>query len=112
RQVAALAADGMRVLAFAGCPARRGDVELDFADVEQGLTLIGITGMIDPPREEAIIAVADCHQAGIAVKMITGDHALTASAIARQLGLRNSSRVVTGAELDAVSDADLPALAQ
>jgi magnesium-transporting ATPase (P-type) len=100
----------MRVLAFASRPASRGDVELDFEDVEQGLTLIGVTGMIDPPREEAIAAVAECHRAGIAVKMITGDHALTASAIARQLGLNNSERVVTGAELDGVSDADLTRL--
>jgi magnesium-transporting ATPase (P-type) len=110
QHVDALAADGMRVLAFASRPASRGDVELDFEDVEQGLTLIGVTGMIDPPREEAIAAVAECHRAGIGVKMITGDHALTASAIARQLGLNNSDRVVTGAELDSVSDTDLTRL--
>jgi magnesium-transporting ATPase (P-type) len=110
QHIDALAADGMRVLAFASRPANRGDVELDFEDVEQGLTLIGVTGMIDPPREEAIAAVAECHRAGIGVKMITGDHALTASAIARQLGLHNSERVVTGAELDSIPDADLTRL--
>jgi magnesium-transporting ATPase (P-type) len=112
QQIDALAADGMRVLAFASRSASRGDVELDFDDVANGLTLIGITGLIDPPREEAIAAVADCHRAGIRVKMITGDHALTASAIARQLGLNNAERVVTGAELDQVDDTALAALVQ
>ncbi|MCC1495360.1 cation-transporting P-type ATPase [Alcanivorax sp. 1008] len=111
-QIDALAADGMRVLAFASQPASRGDVELDFEQVEAGLTLIGIAGMIDPPREEAVAAVADCHGAGIRVKMITGDHALTASAIAAQLGLKNSQRVVTGQEIDELSDEALQALAQ
>jgi calcium-translocating P-type ATPase len=112
QQIDALAADGMRVLAFASRPAQRGDVELDFEDVSDGLCLIGVAGMIDPPREEAIAAVADCHAAGIRVKMITGDHALTASAIARQLGLRNSSRVITGVELDALDEVALTALVQ
>jgi magnesium-transporting ATPase (P-type) len=112
QNIDALAADGMRVLAFASRPAQRGDVELDFEDVSDGLCLIGVAGMIDPPREEAITAVADCHAAGIRVKMITGDHALTASAIARQLGLHNSSRVVTGVELDALDDEALTVLVQ
>ena len=111
-QIDALAADGMRVLAFAGQPASRGDVELDFEQLETGLTLIGITGMIDPPREEAIAAVADCHAAGIRVKMITGDHALTASAIAAQLGLKNAQRVVTGQQLDELGEDELRALVQ
>jgi len=110
QQIDALAADGMRVLAFASRPAQRGDVELDFEDVSEELCLIGVAGMIDPPREEAIVAVADCHAAGIRVKMITGDHALTA--IARQLGLRNSSRVITGVELDALDDVALTTLVQ
>ncbi|MDF1630633.1 MAG: cation-transporting P-type ATPase [Alcanivoracaceae bacterium] len=111
-QIDALAADGMRVLAFASQTASRGDVELDFEQVEAGLTLIGIAGMIDPPREEAIAAVGECHAAGIRVKMITGDHALTASAIAAQLGLKNSQRVVTGQQVDELSDEALQALVQ
>ena len=102
-----LAADGMRVLAFASRKASRDSTELDFDDVGDGLSLIGITGLIDPPREEAIAAVADCHAAGIEVKMITGDHGVTASAIATQLGLHHSEKVITGADLDAISDEEL-----
>ena len=110
QHIDALAADGMRVLAFASRPAQRDSIELDFDEVGDGLSLIGITGLIDPPREEAIAAVADCHAAGIEVKMITGDHAITASAIAGQLGLHHSDKVITGAELDAIDDQQLISL--
>ena len=81
---------------------------LNTADLDGRLTLIGLVGLIDPPRPEAIAAVAECHAAGIRVKMITGDHAATARAIAVQIGLRNSARVLTGAELETLDD---PALA-
>jgi calcium-translocating P-type ATPase len=111
-QIDGLAADGMRVLAFASRPASRGDVELDFEQLESCLTLIGVAGMIDPPREEAIAAVADCHAAGIRVKMITGDHALTASAIAARLGLKNSQRVVTGEQIDELDNEQLRVLVE
>src|SRR5690606_13499204 len=84
---------------------------LSFAAMESGLIFLGVAGFIDPPREEAIAAVAECRTAGIGVKMITGDHAVTAAAIARQLGLAENPEVVTGASLDGVSDAELPALA-
>jgi magnesium-transporting ATPase (P-type) len=75
------------------------------------LTFVGIAGFIDPPREEAVLAVAECRTAGIQVKMITGDHAATAAAIARQLGLAANPRALTGREVEAISDADLPARA-
>jgi magnesium-transporting ATPase (P-type) len=81
--------------------------ELAFADAESGLTLLGLLGLIDPPREEAVAAVRDCQAAGIRVKMITGDHAATAVAIARQLGIENPHAVATGAELDGLDDAAL-----
>ena len=68
---------------------------------------LGIVGFIDPPRDEAIAAVAECRSAGIAVKMITGDHAATAAAIARQLRMADAPHVITGAELESISDADL-----
>ncbi len=68
--------------------------------MDHGLTLVALVGLIDPPRAEAISAIADCHSAGIAVKMITGDHAATASAIARPLGLRNPDVVLTGDDLE------------
>ena len=77
---------------------------LKHEDVLDSLTLIGMVGMIDPPREEAIKAVAQCHEAGIQVKMITGDHAQTAAAIGRQVGLNKSDTVLTGADLDCMSD--------
>jgi P-type Ca2+ transporter type 2C len=100
-----LAADGLRVLALA----RRvvpGTIEGD--DLTRHLThleLVGVAGLLDPPRTEARDAIAVCHRAGISVKMITGDHATTAEAIARQLGI--AGEVLTGAELDELSDDDL-----
>ncbi len=74
-------------------------------ELENGLTFMGLVGMIDPPREEAKAAVATCRKAGIKPVMITGDHVVTASAIARQLGiLLDGDKAITGAELDAMSD--------
>lgn len=102
-----LAALGMRVLALATKEMPAESRQLSFADMEHGLVLIGIVGLIDPPRAEAIAAVAECHAAGIAVKMITGDHAATASAIGAQLGLMDHQRVTTGAEIDKLSAEDL-----
>ncbi|MCX8038914.1 MAG: HAD family hydrolase, partial [Candidatus Sumerlaeia bacterium] len=66
--------------------------------------LLGLVGMIDPPRPEAKAAIQTCQQAGIRVVMITGDHPLTAAAIARELGLLSHGRVMTGSELDALGD--------
>ena len=85
-----------------------------------GLMFLGVQGMLDPPRAEAIKAVAACQRAGIKVKMITGDHALTASTIAEMIGLDGAgadvtgaaARVLTGAEMAEISDADLPAQAE
>lgn len=103
----AVADDGQRVLALAQKP--HPDGSIGHADAESGLVLIGLCGLIDPPREEAIAAVADCHAAGIAVKMITGDHAGTAAAIGRQIGLKRTDHVLTGADLDALDDEALRA---
>ena len=76
--------------------------------LESDLTFIGLTGMIDPPREEAKIAVSKCKSAGIKTVMITGDHKITATAIAKQLGiLENEDEAITGAELEKMSDEDL-----
>ena len=80
---------------------------LTFADVEGGLELLGLLGLIDPPREEAVAAVAECRRAGIRVKMITGDHAATARAIAGQVGLENTAEVLTGADLDRLDAREL-----
>lgn len=102
-----IAAQGQRVLALALKPMNSEDSKLDFADVQDGLIMLGLVGLIDPPRPEAIDAVAECHAAGIRVKMITGDHKGTAAAIARQIGLQNSDKVLTGTELDDMDDAAL-----
>jgi len=80
-----------------------GTERIDFADIESGLTFLGIVGFIDPPRDEAISAIAECRSAGIGVRMITGDHAATAKAIARQLGLGDDPTVLTGNDLDHLS---------
>ena len=79
--------------------------ELSSEDLENGLTLLGLVGMIDPPRPEAKVAVATCRKAGIKPVMITGDHVVTASAIATELGILGpEDRAITGAELDAMDD--------
>ncbi len=102
-----LAADGQRVIAVAVRSAATGSTILNTADLPGQLTLIGLIGLIDPPRAEAADAVAECHAAGIRVKMITGDHGATARAIAAMIGLTNHDRVLTGADLEAMDDAAL-----
>ncbi|WP_244670570.1 cation-transporting P-type ATPase [Rhodoplanes elegans] len=104
RMIDALGANGQRVLALAKKPMPRGAHELTFQEVERDLVLIGLVGLIDPPREEAITAVAECATAGIRVKMITGDHAATATAVARQLGLERPDAVITGDRLNSLDD--------
>ncbi|MEN9221238.1 MAG: HAD-IC family P-type ATPase [Thermostichus sp. BF3_bins_97] len=82
-----LARQGLRVLGFAQKIVPTSQEKLDHADIASGMTFLGLQGMIDPPRQEAITAVHSCQSAGIQVKMITGDHVLTAQAIAEQMGL-------------------------
>ncbi|MCZ8233786.1 MAG: HAD-IC family P-type ATPase [Inhella sp.] len=114
--VEAQARDGRRVLALAelAWPHERSD--LQHADIDQGLTLLGIVGIIDPSRDEARTAVARCQAAGIRVVMITGDHAVTARAIAKSLCLLgpdatdDDAAVVSGPDLDRLDDADLQVL--
>jgi len=107
QQIEALAAQGQRVLAVATKPAQEGQQELDFTQVQSGLALLGLYGLIDPPRDEAISAVAECRAAGIRVKMITGDHAATARAIAAQLNLDNTAEAITGRDLENMDDVEL-----
>ncbi len=107
-----MAADGLRVLAFARREFSPAQVALSHEDLCCNLTFLGLQGMIDPPRQEAIQAVAAAQTAGIRVKMITGDHALTAGAIAQQIGLKDAAgRVLTGKELAEMSDEQLIAAA-
>lgn len=104
-QASQLAKKGQRVLGFAykQMPIEQ---ELDHAQLQQ-LTFVGIAGIIDPPKESAIQAVRECQQAGISVKMITGDHKDTAQAIADQIGLKHTSNVLEGIDIDRLSDQDL-----
>ncbi|ATE61120.1 cation-transporting P-type ATPase [Thauera sinica] len=102
-----LAAQGLRLLTLACRRAAPADGALGLADVEHGYMLLAIVGIIDPPREEAIEAVADCHRAGIRVKMITGDHAETARAIGAQLAIGAGRPALTGAEVALMDDAEL-----
>jgi len=133
-QVEELAAAGLRVLALARGELEAEEEHLHHDDVRHGLTFLGLQAMIDPPRPEAIAAVAACRSAGITVKMITGDHAVTAAAIAARMGIgegshggedgaagarsvgawrsagerdREPPEVLTGADIGALHDADL-----
>lgn len=107
KDIERMATKGLRVIAFARGELKQGTNALHHADISSGLTFLGLQGMIDPPRAEAIEAVKKCRTAGIHVKMITGDHALTASAIAGQIGLHTDGKTVTGKEMAQSSDREL-----
>jgi magnesium-transporting ATPase (P-type) len=95
-----MTAEGLRVIAVAQRSWDQGPLPRSFEVVERDLTLLGLLGLEDPPREDVAIAIADCHSAGVAVIMVTGDHPMTASAIADQIGLRSAGdSVIVGAEL-------------
>ncbi len=115
RAVDTMASQGLRVLGMVRRADHAGET-LHHDHVRGGLTFLGLQGMLDPPRAEAIEAVAECRRAGIHVKMITGDHALTARAIAAAIGLRGGRReelqALTGRELEAIADEDLPDVAE
>jgi P-type Ca2+ transporter type 2C len=96
-----MAADGLRVLAIARKVART------IADAEEGMTLLGLVGIMDPPRPEARLAVQTCQRAGIRPVMITGDHPATATSVARELGLLTTGRIVSGKELARLTDEEL-----
>ena len=110
QQVEKLAAQGLRVLAFAR--GEHNDDAVQHQHVNEGLTFLGLQAMIDPPRPEAITSIAACYRAGIEVKMITGDHPITALAIAKQLGMKQTERVMTGAELQSINQTEYPKLVE
>lgn len=113
---ARLAGEGLRVLAFAHRAAKPGEATLspDAVQADASLTFLGLQGMLDPPRAEAIKAVEACQRAGVRVKMITGDHAATAASIAAMIGIDGSGdtaqapRVITGATMATIPDEQLP----
>ncbi len=98
---------GERVLGFGVKRLDAAPERIEAADLAGGVDFLGLMGFIDPPRPEAVAAVAECRAAGIAVKMITGDHPQTALAIARQIGLADDPQAATGADIDALDDAAL-----
>jgi Ca2+-transporting ATPase len=106
-EVEHLARQGMRVLALAQKRVPGEHRNLEMSDAAGGFELLGLQGMIDPPRPEAMAAVRTCHAAGITVKMITGDHKATAAAIGQQLGLITEQPAVTGQQLAETSDEQL-----
>ncbi|MBD2364437.1 cation-transporting P-type ATPase [Anabaena minutissima FACHB-250] len=109
QKVDAMAHQGLRVLAFAKKSVSAAQDELDHADIEADLVFLGLQGMIDPPRAEAIAAVAACQNAGIQVKMITGDHVVTAQAIAERMGFNQNGQVLafTGSQLAQMETSEL-----
>lgn len=109
QEVEIMAEQGLRVLAFAKKSISSGQQNIDRPDIEEGLIFMGLQGMIDPPRPEAIAAVTACQNAGIQVKMITGDHATTAAAIARRMGMQKNGRVqaFTGTQIGEMDDQTL-----
>ncbi|WP_261624606.1 cation-translocating P-type ATPase [Nesterenkonia marinintestina] len=113
RLIGRLSGEGLRVLAAAERPAREEHSEsLTVDDLGEELVFLGVVGIVDPPREEAVEAVRVCREAGIRVKMITGDHAGTATAIAAQMGIDEGAGAVAGHELEEADDERLRELAQ
>ncbi len=114
REVNIMARQGLRVLALAKKPMSDEQTTVDHGDIETGLIFLGLQGMIDPPRESAIKAVKACQNAGIQVKMITGDHAVTAQAIAHRMGINKNGSVLafTGADLAKMNPAELAQVAE
>ncbi len=118
RRVYEMTSSGLRVLAFARADLPGGTTSFGHRDVAGGLCFLGLQGMIDPPRPEAVRAVQACQSAGIRVKMITGDHAGTAAAIAGQIGLDGAATaddandVITGKKLAELTDTELIEVAQ
>ena len=102
--VSDMAAKGMRVLGAAVKRVDAGVAAITHEDVRQDVVLLGLCGIVDPPRKEAMDAVAACRMAGIRVKMITGDHADTARAIGKELGIGNGTDAMTGNDLDDMTD--------
>ncbi|MCR9029616.1 cation-transporting P-type ATPase [Citrobacter amalonaticus] len=106
-EIARYAKEGLRMVAAAWKPAHADANALTHDCLNEGLIFLGIAGMMDPPRPEAIAAIGACQQAGIRVKMITGDHPQTAMSIGGMLGIHNSTHAVTGYELEQMDEAEL-----
>ncbi|MGD9153358.1 MAG: cation-transporting P-type ATPase [Gammaproteobacteria bacterium] len=104
KHIRELASQGQRLIAIAYKPAAIEQKILNFTDLDQDMILLGLFGLLDLPREEAVAAVSQTQHAGIKIKMITGDHILTARAIAKMVGIKSCDRVLTGKDLDEIDD--------
>src|SRR5690606_13405069 len=107
QQIERIANMGQRTLAIAYKPAQGTQNDLTFADTKSGFTLLGVFGISDPPRDEAITSVRLCQDAGIRVIMITGDHGATAKAIGVELGIGDGKSVLNGSEIENMDDEKL-----
>ncbi|MDR2963494.1 MAG: cation-transporting P-type ATPase [Bacteroidales bacterium] len=107
RQISAIATRGQRTIGAAYKIVPKSVTEIEHSDIATGLVFLGLAGIIDPPREEVIEAVQKCKDAGITVKMITGDHVDTARTIANELGIGNGKTALQGKELEQMTDEDL-----
>ncbi len=106
-KVEAMAGEGLRALAFARKSMNSGQGDVEFKETENGLELVGIVGLMDPPRQEAAEAARLCREAGIGIKMITGDHAATATGIAKSIGLADTIQTLEGKDLDKMDEEEL-----
>ncbi|TVQ13338.1 MAG: cation-transporting P-type ATPase [Balneolaceae bacterium] len=102
-----VAAKGQRLLGAAFSKTDKNRTELEKDDLEQRKVFLGVIGIIDPPRDEVIEAVKECKSAGVKVKMITGDHAITARAIGKEIGIGDGEKVMTGQQLEEMSDEEM-----
>ena len=103
---------GQRMLGSAFCRVDEGKDSIGHEDLQDGMIFLGLVGMVDPPRQKAIDAIEECKEAGIKVKMITGDHAVTAATIGEQMGIGDGERVLTGSELEEMSEEEFNRAAQ
>lgn len=109
-KITSLAANGQRVIGGAYKKVSKDKKDLNHEDLIEGITFLGLAGIIDPPREEAIEAIRQCTEAGITVKMITGDHIETAKSIGREMGIGDGLKALEGKDIESMSDEELEAV--
>lgn len=110
-KITSLAANGQRVIGGAYKKVSKDKKDLHHEDLYEGITFLGLAGIIDPPREEAIAAIKQCKEAGITVKMITGDHIETAKSIGREMGIGDGMKALEGKDIELMSDEELESAA-
>ncbi len=107
KKIEEVAANGQRILGAAFSNTGNDRKELEKDELEKNKVFLGIIGIIDPPREEAVAAIRECKEAGVSVKMITGDHLITARAIGKELGIGDGEKAISGKELEEMSDSKM-----